>query len=106
MKKMIMAATAAMLATSALAFDVTVGVERATMAGETNTTLAVSQPFGGLTFEAQADVSMNDGSRGDVRQYNLDVSYELNKSTNVFIENDFDTGGDRTETTIGLKYTF
>lgn len=109
MKKMIMAATAAMLATSAMAFDVSVGAERATKAGDNTLFVEAEHSVGGLTLTAKPEFNMNHNASGDrfeTTKINLDAAYKLGKNISAYVENDFNKSFDRTETKVGVKYKF
>jgi opacity protein-like surface antigen len=106
MKSLILASAALVLATSASAFDPYVGVERETKSDLNTVYVGASHAMGDLTLSAQLDASMNDGSRGNLRQVNLDASYAVTPKLDVYLENDLDKDWKRTETKIGAKWKF
>jgi hypothetical protein len=58
-----------------------------------------------LTVSADLEAKTSD-NRGDVNNVNLDGSYAVTDTFSVYTENDFTSDFDRSETKIGVKYTF
>lgn len=106
MKKIMLTAVASVLATSAMAFDAYVGVERDTKAGDNTAYVGGEHALGNVTVAVQADLDLNKGNRGTLDTLNLDVSYALGSKVNVYMENDLNKDWKRTETTVGVKYKF
>jgi hypothetical protein len=58
-----------------------------------------------LTVSADLEAKTSD-NRGDVNNVNLDGSYAVTDTFSVYTENDFTSDFDRSETKVGVKYTF
>lgn len=114
MKKTILAAamaistTAMAEGTTAIDFAPYVGAERETVGDSTVAYVGTGIDLGALNLNAQVDFDLkNDASqRGDVTVIQLDGSYALSKNMSVYAENDLSDSFDRTETKVGVKYTF
>lgn len=106
MKKIMLAAAAIALATSASAFDSYIGVERDVKAGDNTAYVGGEHTVGGLTLSVQADLDLNKGNRGTLDTLNLDASYTIGSNVDVYLQNDLDKDWKRTETTVGVKYKF
>ena len=105
MKKLLV--TAALAATSsAYALDAYVGTERDTKANNTIVYAGGEHTIAGITIAAQADMSMNDGTRGKLSKVNLDASYAVTNNLSVYVNNDLNKDFQRTETTVGAKWKF
>ena len=106
MKKVMIAAAAALMVMSASAADVYVGAERAMKSGENTAYVGATQSFGTLAVTAQLDTSLNSGDRGTVKNVNLDASMALSNRVSVYLENDLTRGLKLTESKVGVKFTF
>lgn len=106
MKKIMLTAVASVLATSAMAFDAYVGLERDTKAGDNTAYVGGSHQLGDLTLSTQLDLNMNSGNRGSVDTLNIDASYNVGGKLDVYLENDLNKDWKRTETTVGVRYNF
>ena len=83
-----------------------VGVERATTANTTEMFVGTDITAGDLVLTLSADLEGKTENRGDVNNVNLDGSYAVSKDLSVYTENDFTSAFDRTETKVGVKYSF
>jgi outer membrane autotransporter protein len=92
------------------AFEVSpyVGAERQTEADTTIAYFGATASKGALDLTAQVDVDLKDDldQRGDIANLNLDGSFAVNDNVSLYTENDFNDSFDRTETKVGVKYTF
>lgn len=83
-----------------------VGVERETEADTTTMYLGTDISAGSLDLTVAVDMQGKSDNRGDVTNVNIDGSYAVTDSVSVYTENDLNSDFDRTETKVGVKYTF
>lgn len=84
-----------------------VGAERATVADTTEVFVGTDISMGALDLTVSADLeAKTSDNRGDVNNVNLDGSYAVTDAFSVYTENDFTSDFDRSETKVGVKYTF
>jgi len=83
-----------------------VGAERATVADTTEMFVGTDISMGALDLTISADLEGKSTDRGDLNNVNLDGSYAVTDSFSVYTENDFTSDFDRSETKVGVKYTF
>lgn len=86
-----------------------VGAERETSADTTIMYLGSDISVGALDLTVSADLEgQNDAAdaRGDLTNLNIDGSYAVTEALSVYTENDLNSDFDRTETKVGVKYTF
>ena len=83
-----------------------VGAERATVADTTEMFVGTDIAIGSLDLTVSADLEGKSTNRGDVNNVNLDGSYAVTNDFSVYTENDFTSDFDRSETKVGVKYTF
>ena len=106
MKKVMFAAVAAVMVMSAQAADVYVGADRSMKSNDNTAYVGASHGFGALSVTAQLDTSLNAGSRGSVKNVNLDAAMAVGKNVSVYLENDLTRGLKLTESKVGVKFTF
>lgn len=83
-----------------------VGIEREVEADATTAYVGAGVSAGALDLTVQIDLEGKSDNRGDVNNINLDGSYAVTDSVSVYTENDLNSDFDRTETKVGVKYTF
>jgi hypothetical protein len=83
-----------------------VGAERATVADTTEVFVGTDISMGALDLTVSADLEAKTDNRGDVNNINIDGAYALTNDFSVYTENDLNSDFDRTETKVGVKYTF
>ena len=96
-------------ALSQVEFTPFVGAERETSADTTIMYLGSDISVGALDLTVSADLEgQSDAAdaRGDLTNVNIDGSYAVTQALSVYAENDLNSDFDRTETKVGVKYTF
>ena len=96
-------------AVAAVEFTPFVGAERETSADTTIMYLGSDISVGALDLTVSADLEGQDDAadaRGDLTNLNIDGSYAVTEALSVYAENDLNSDFDRTETKVGVKYTF
>ena len=93
-------------AAPAVDFTPFVGVERAFEADTTEAFVGADVSVGALDLTLSADLEAKTDNRGDVNNINIDGAYALTNDFSVYTENDLNSDFDRTETKVGVKYTF
>jgi len=93
---------------AAVSVDMTpyVGIEREVEADATTAYVGAGVSAGALDLTVQIDLEGKSDNRGDVNNINLDGSYAVTDAVSVYAENDFTSDFDRSETKVGVKYTF
>lgn len=93
-------------ATSSLDLKPYVGAERL-MEGEKNKLYAgTSLSLGSLGVKLQANMLDTETTDWEFNRLDVDFSVKVADSATVYLNNDFDSDWDRTESTIGVKWTF
>ena len=83
-----------------------VGVEREVEADTTIMYLGTDFSAGALDLTLSVDLEGKSDNRGDVTNLNIDGSFAVTDAVSVYTENDLNSDFDRTETKVGVKYTF
>lgn len=109
MKKLLLA-SAIVGATATLAsaqeFKPYVGAEHKVEADSQKLYAGIGTDFSVFSIKAQANMNNTANTDWDYAGMDLDISTTLGNGMVLYMNNDLDSDWDRTETTIGVKYSF
>jgi uncharacterized protein with LGFP repeats len=83
-----------------------VGAEHEMEADTTIMYLGTDVSAGALDLTISVDLEGKSDNRGDLNNVNLDGAFALTESASVYMENDFNSDFERSETKVGVKYAF